>query len=580
MSRAEAVGFDITKFIANFDVLGDAPQGVRKLRELVLDLAVRGRLIPQANLDGVNSEPPPERNVVNLGAVDEAPSDLLFPIPRTWTWISVGHVCEDSFYGPRFGKNDYVTSGGIPTVRTTDMTDAGEIVLRDPPRVRVDPLKLPLYLLQKNDLLITRTGSIGTMAVFRGGYEAIPSAYLIRFRFSESVTVDFMQLYLRSPFGQSLLGLGTTRVAQPNINATSIRAMPLPMPPLAEQKRIVAKVDELMHLLDDLEAKQIRKQQLQARLRSVALDALTSAQDSEEVAAAWQRVAGNFEVLFEKPDAIADLKGAVRNLALRGVLTAQSDDAVPASLLLDRIAAERNRLVRAKTLRRTDPLPSIEADDVPFNVPRSWCWTRLGALCLKVADGPHFSPEYVANEDGIAFLSGRNIKVEGFDLESVKYVSCQDHAAFCERIRPERGDVLYTKGGTTGVALVNDLDFEFSVWVHVAVLKLDRRNVFPKYVALALNSPHCYAQSQKLTHGTGNRDLGLTRMVLITLPLPPHRGATKDRRKGRSVDEPLQRSRIQASAQGANRRKIGRGSRRRDFGSGARGIRTGCCSTA
>ena len=79
---------------------------------------------------------------------------------------------------------------------------------------------------------------------------------------------------------------------------------------------------------------------------------------------------------------------------------------------------------------------------------------------------------------------------------------------------------MYTKGGTTGIAAVNDTDIDFNVWVHVAVLS-NGQYIYPYYLAMALNFPHCYEQSQKLTHGTSNRDLGLTRMVKITLPLPP-----------------------------------------------------------
>jgi type I restriction enzyme S subunit len=122
---------------------------------------------------------------------------------------------------------------------------------------------------------------------------------------------------------------------------------------------------------------------------------------------------------------------------------------------------------------------------------------------------------------GVPFLSTRNLSQSGFLLNDMKYVSKDDHAEFSKRVRAESGDVLYTKGGTTGIAIVNTLDFEFSVWVHVAVLKVASDHVSPYYVALALNAPHGYDQSQAFTHGTGNRDLGLTRMVKITVPLPP-----------------------------------------------------------
>lgn len=145
----------------------------------------------------------------------------------------------------------------------------------------------------------------------------------------------------------------------------------------------------------------------------------------------------------------------------------------------------------------------------------------LGNLCYQVSDGPHFSPSYVSKDEGVPFLSTRNVRIGGFDLSSLKYVSKQDHQEFCKRIRPEKGDIIYTKGGTTGIAKVNDLDFEFSVWVHLAVLRIAKENVAPRYIELALNSPHCYGQSQSYTQGTSNFDLGLTRMVKITVPLPP-----------------------------------------------------------
>ena len=145
----------------------------------------------------------------------------------------------------------------------------------------------------------------------------------------------------------------------------------------------------------------------------------------------------------------------------------------------------------------------------------------LGDLCYQVSDGPHFSPQYVSPGHGVPFLSTRNIRPGGFDLDTVKYISRADHDDFCKRIRPQKGDIIYTKGGTTGIAKVNDLDFEFSVWVHLAVLRIEKERLYPRYVELALNSPHCYAQSQSYTQGTSNFDLGLTRMIKITLPLPP-----------------------------------------------------------
>lgn len=118
-------------------------------------------------------------------------------------------------------------------------------------------------------------------------------------------------------------------------------------------------------------------------------------------------------------------------------------------------------------------------------------------------------------------MSARNIRVDGWSLEDAKYISEDDYREFCRRVVPETGDVLYTKGGTTGIARVVDLEERFQVWVHVAVLKLNRAAALPHYVAYALNSLGCYEQSQLHTRGATNQDLGLTRMVKIFLALPP-----------------------------------------------------------
>ena len=135
-----------------------------------------------------------------------------------------------------------------------------------------------------------------------------------------------------------------------------------------------------------------------------------------------------------------------------------------------------------------------------------------------MVDGPHHSPTYL--DGGIPFLSARNIKVDRWSLDDVKFISEDDYAEFSRRIIPEIGDVLYTKGGTTGIARAVDLQFRFQVWVHVAVLKVKRAKIVPAFLATALNSRGCYEQAQLFTRGATNQDLGLGRMKGIVLPLP------------------------------------------------------------
>jgi type I restriction enzyme S subunit len=200
-------------------------------------------------------------------------------------------------------------------------------------------------------------------------------------------------------------------------------------------------------------------------------------------------------------------------------MTASESAMESARRLLSAAVGVRSSLAEALILPGTVRKLVLELGD--GRLPDRWDLVTLGDLCSKVSDGPHHSPNYVGADRGVPFLSTRNVLVDEWSLGDVKHISPSDHAAFCKRAKPEQGDILYTKGGTTGIAKVNDLPFEFSVWVHVALLKVKRDLVCPHFLAFCLNTSTAYYQSQMYTHGTSNRDLGLTRMVKIRMPLPP-----------------------------------------------------------
>lgn len=308
----------------------------------------------------------------------------------------------------------------------------------------------------------------------------------------------------------------------PIISKGKWELLPIPLPPLTEQHRIVAKVDELMALCDQLEAAKTEREQSRDRLLAANLHHLNQPADDEETFREHVRFTFNhLPRITTRPAHIKQLRQTILNLAVRGKLVPQDPNDEPASELLKHIYQARKLLYAEKKIPKPKDLPSVDYLGIPFTIPDGWSWTMLGTLCYQVSDGPHFSPSYVSRDEGMPFLSTRNVKIGGFDLTNMKYVSKSDHEEFCKRIRPEKGDIIYTKGGTTGIARVNDLDFEFSVWVHLAVLRIAKEFLEPRYIELALNSPLCYEQSQAYTQGISNFDLGLTRMIKIVMPLPP-----------------------------------------------------------
>jgi len=155
----------------------------------------------------------------------------------------------------------------------------------------------------------------------------------------------------------------------------------------------------------------------------------------------------------------------------------------------------------------------------PVTNPKGWPATTLGDFLEFAKDGPHVSPKY--SDKGIPFLSTRHIKPSGVKWEDLKYVSSEEAAMHWKKCKPQLGDVLYTKGGTTGIACSVDFIADFAVWVHVALLRPLAGKVDYVWLTNMLNTNYCYQQSQKQTRGATNKDLGLTRMIDIEMYNPP-----------------------------------------------------------
>ncbi len=294
-----------------------------------------------------------------------------------------------------------------------------------------------------------------------------------------SIDVRYLHLYLQT-FKNDLLVPLMRGMANVSLTTDKIKNVEVILPDLQTQQNIVS-----------------RLQSLQALHR--------------EADATLARLHGN----------VKRLRQSILQEAIQGKLVDYKpapDEKTGAELLAD-IRAEKERRAREAGKKPEAPLPPVTPEEMPFEVPEGWVWCRLGEVIFSAKDGPHFSPDY--STSGTPFISTRNISPDGIDFSSSKYITTQYHQEISKRCKPEKGDILYTKGGTTGIACVNEHEIDFNVWVHVAVLKIPSL-VNPYYLKNALNSPHCYTQSQQLTKGIGNQDLGLKRMVTITLPLPPY----------------------------------------------------------
>ena len=164
----------------------------------------------------------------------------------------------------------------------------------------------------------------------------------------------------------------------------------------------------------------------------------------------------------------------------------------------------------------------VEMFGDPINNPMEWRESTIGNECYYIKDGPHKSLNDIGKESGgHPFISVRNIVNGYIDFSSAKYISDADYEDAIKKCNPEKGDILYSKGGTTGIAKLIDIDERFANWVHLAVLKFDKEKLNGVFFENMLNGDYCYAQSQRLTKGIANRDLVLSAMAKIKIYIPP-----------------------------------------------------------
>jgi type I restriction enzyme S subunit len=367
---------------------GVSVYGIKKLHELILELAVRGKLVPQ----DVNDEPVSEllkrilaekaklvaegklKKAKPLAPIDE--NEKPYELPQSWYWIRLGYLGEwgagatplrsvSSYYG---GDMPWFKSGEL----SSDFIDTAEETVTE-----LALKECSLRLNNPGDVLIAMYGAtIGKAAILK--VVATTNQAVCACTPNLSIFNRYLLLLLKA-MKSNFIGQGAGG-AQPNISREKIIATIAALPPLAEQHRIVAKVDELMALCDQLEAQQNNAAQAHEKLVSHLLGTLTQSQNAEDFSANWQRIAVHFDTLFTTEASIDALKQTLLQLAVMGKLVPQDVNDEPASKLLKRIQAEKAKLIAEGKLKKEKLLAPISEDEKPFELPNGWEWIRLGSL--------------------------------------------------------------------------------------------------------------------------------------------------------------------------------------------------------
>ncbi len=501
----------------HFEQLAGAPSGVAQLRELIVALAVRGKLVPQQDADGYASRLLEEsraqvRAKMHEGkakkekpAADVDAAETPFEIPDTWQWCRLTDTGE-FINGLAFKPTDWAPDG-LPIIRIQNLSGRNQEFNRTKGSFH------PSVIVRSGDILVSWSATLD--AFVWQGETGVLNQHIFRVEPAPCVDRGFLYWLLKWAIRDLAESEHAHGLVMSHINRGPFLAKPIALPPLAEQARIVARVDELMQLCDALETKGRLEAQQHARLLETLLGTLTESTTPEELAANWQRVAEHFDLLMYRPEAVDVLEQTVLQLAVRGLLVPQDPSDEPASSLLQRIAATKERLVSLGRVRRERPMQPIENDVEQFDLPAGWAWVRLQEA-YDVRDGTHDTPKY--HETGVPLVTSKNLSSGRLDLTDVKLISTADHEAISARSKVDRHDILFAMIGSIGNPVIVDTDVEFSI-KNVALFKHYSLSLSsPEFLLLSLTVAADRMSAQAAGGVQSFISLGQIRSTTIALP--------------------------------------------------------------
>ncbi len=436
--------------------------GISKLRELILELAVRGKLVPQ----DANDEPASillervaaEKSELILKSKikkakalpDISDDEILYDLPQGWSYCRLGDITEivRGITFPGSEKSKHPEPGRIACLRTSNVQD--EIEWEDILYIRPEFVKRDDQYLCDSDIVMSMANSrelVGKVAKVKtspkmktsfGGFLSVIRPY--------HILSDYLMVVLRSPTSrESIIGTASQTTNIANISLAKLNPFILGVPPLAEQHRIVAKVDELMLLCDQLEQQTEASIEAHATLVEVLLATLTDSADSDELAQNWTRISEHFDSLFTTEQSIEALKQTVLQLAVMGKLVPQNPDDKSASVLLEKIAEEKEQLIKDKVIKKEKPLPAITDDEKPFELQTGWVWVRLEDI-VNIYSGITKGRKLAGKKlSAVPYLSVANVQRGYLLLDNVKTIEIPVEEV--EKYEVLARDLLITEGG-------------------------------------------------------------------------------------------------------------------------------------
>lgn len=511
--------------------------GIKKLRELILELAVRGKLVPQdpsdepasVLLERIAAE---KAQLVKEGKIKKPKAlpeiggqDKPFELPEGWEWACIGYVgniFNGNSVNAKVKEEKYTCiTEGYPFIATKDV-GYGFDKLDYENGVTIPFDEANFKVAHKNAVLIcAEGGSAGKKCGITDQDICFGNKLFAIELFSNFEPKLLLATYLTPTFFSNFSAVMTGIIGGISVNKFS--ELLIPISPLAEQHRIVAKVDELMALCDQLELRSESQLAAHQTLVETLLTTLTDSADADELSQNWARLSTHFDTLFTTEASIDALKQTILQLAVMGKLVPQDPSDEPASALLERIAAEKARLVKEKKIKKEKPLPEISENEKPFELPQGWAWSRISESSLFCEYG---SSEKTVSElsDGVPVLKMGDIQEGNIVLGCHQVVSPKIDDL--PNLYLKKGDVLYNRTnsaelvGKTGMFDGDDDTYTFASYL--IRIRCSIHNIRPEYLTLCMNSP-LFRKTQIEPHikqqcGQANVNGTLMKSMLVSIP--------------------------------------------------------------
>ena len=523
------------QLLAHFDRISEAPDAIPRLRHFILDLAVRGKLVEQDPNDEPASEllksiQAEKERRVREGKIKKqqplpslVPDEIPFELPERWQWLRLGEIGFTQTGTTPSSNNPEYFGDYIPFVKPADLT--GNIINYSGDGISKEGIEHSRLIPKHSVLMVCIGSSIGKVNVTNRDVCCNQQINTVTPYFEHLTT--FTSFALRAPYFQKLIlanaGMGTL----PIISKGKWEILPIPLPPLAEQRRIVAKVDELMAVCDRLEAAQAERENRRDRLVAASLQRLNQPVDAQSFREDARFHLNHLPCLTTRPAHIQQLRQTILNLAVRGRLVLQDPNDEPAAELLKRINAEKARLMKEGKIKKEGPVESNGGNGAPFTIPKTWKWARFSELTELITKGS--SPKwqgiaYVSKDKGVVFVTSENVgNYRLRKLDELKYVEKRFNEIEPRSVL-QYGDILMNLvGASIGRTAIYDLREVANISQAVAMIRLIKSapNLCVEFLLYYLNSPSAIQLMMASQVVTAQPNISLTNAREFPIPVPP-----------------------------------------------------------